>query len=57
MEMDTANQEAGPSQASEPTPVTPALIKSFNDYPWVKDRQFLVSSPPTRPIAAAHHQI
>jgi hypothetical protein len=29
--------------SSQPATLTPALIKSFNDYPWVKDRQFLVS--------------
>ncbi|OIW27423.1 hypothetical protein CONLIGDRAFT_633788 [Coniochaeta ligniaria NRRL 30616] len=38
METSTSPQDGAPSQ---PTPVTPALIKSFNDYPWVKDRQFL----------------
>ncbi|KAB5582709.1 hypothetical protein GE09DRAFT_1076099 [Coniochaeta sp. 2T2.1] len=38
METSTSPHDAAPSQ---PTPVTPALIKSFNDYPWVKDRQFL----------------
>ena len=50
MEASTSAQDAASPQAT-PVTLTPALIKSFNDYPWVKDRQFLVSLPfpPTQP--------
>lgn len=34
------------STSLQPTPITPSLINSFNNYPWTKDRQFLVSRPP-----------
>lgn len=40
-------QNAAPLQAT-PVTLTPAVIKSFNDYPWVKDRQFLVSLRPSQ---------